>query len=385
MGTFFTNLHVRATSTRDVDTHLKRIIKGEAYRSKPEGGWISIYDETTESQDLSELQRLAEELSSRLQTVTVAFLVHDSDTTVYFIHDKGELVDHFTSDGSMETTGNSAATDTMGDSEAIRRYGRVGMSVEAAAHALRRQADNTSRPYPFEEHRVREIADLLGINSERACAGFNFIAEDAESLLFARDLRKVAAARPKSLRNPILQGDTNKVRKYLETGADPNEGGALDLALCLGRNGIVHLLLDGGANLDAVPHAQIIAATSCDPGVVARIFEMIGANAQALNEALLASSGNGRLEVIELLLFLGAEVNSTDFAGVTPLMSAASWRHADAVRLLLDAGADPASKDAAGRTAADFAGLPLFSSATFGGNGDEANVPRIIELLNGKV
>jgi ankyrin repeat protein len=69
--------------------------------------------------------------------------------------------------------------------------------------------------------------------------------------------------------------------------------------------------------------------------------------------------------VIPLLLKAGADVNTTDFTGATPIMYAAfqSPNPAATVRVLLGRGASLAIKDTTGRTALDFAQLNPEKSA----------------------
>ena len=55
------------------------------------------------------------------------------------------------------------------------------------------------------------------------------------------------------------------------------------------------------------------------------------------------------------LLAHGAAVDAADGRGMTALMQAAERGRVEAVKALLQAGADPARLDTAGRTAADFA------------------------------
>ena len=57
----------------------------------------------------------------------------------------------------------------------------------------------------------------------------------------------------------------------------------------------------------------------------------------------------------EALIDAGAKVNHTQSNGETPLIMAAGYGYADIVQILLDKGADPAMKNAAGNTALDFA------------------------------
>ncbi|MEP6791356.1 MAG: ankyrin repeat domain-containing protein [Ramlibacter sp.] len=67
------------------------------------------------------------------------------------------------------------------------------------------------------------------------------------------------------------------------------------------------------------------------------------------------ASTNGHLEVINLLLENHAYIDAESPNGTTPLMMAAQYGPATAVKLLLEAGADPALKNQLGLNAIDFA------------------------------
>ncbi len=64
---------------------------------------------------------------------------------------------------------------------------------------------------------------------------------------------------------------------------------------------------------------------------------------------------SGHLEMIELLLEHHAYIDAESPNGTTPLMMAAQYGTAASVKLLLDAGADPALRNKLGLTAIDFA------------------------------
>jgi hypothetical protein len=59
--------------------------------------------------------------------------------------------------------------------------------------------------------------------------------------------------------------------------------------------------------------------------------------------------------VAELLLAAGADPNPQDSDGVSALMEAVATDHSELIGTLLSYGADPALKDARGRTAMDLA------------------------------
>jgi uncharacterized protein len=63
----------------------------------------------------------------------------------------------------------------------------------------------------------------------------------------------------------------------------------------------------------------------------------------------------GHLEIMQLLLDQNAYIDAESPNGTTPLMMAAQYSSAAAVKLLLDAGADPTLKNQLGLSAIDFA------------------------------
>lgn len=64
---------------------------------------------------------------------------------------------------------------------------------------------------------------------------------------------------------------------------------------------------------------------------------------------------NGHLQIMELLLDANAYIDAASPNGTTPLMMAAHYGSPAAVKLLLEAGADPTIRNQLGLTAIDFA------------------------------
>jgi len=60
---------------------------------------------------------------------------------------------------------------------------------------------------------------------------------------------------------------------------------------------------------------------------------------------------SGHLNIVEMLIKVGCDINETDKNKWTPLMNACYWANQDAVLALLKAGADPNIKNVDGRTA----------------------------------
>src|ERR1051325_3964302 len=97
MGSFLTNLQVRSESTASVREALLPLVKGRAYISPPKNGWVTVYDEASDSQHDALLSRIAAVLSRSLHTAVFAFLVHDSDVAMYWLYQNGALADEFNS------------------------------------------------------------------------------------------------------------------------------------------------------------------------------------------------------------------------------------------------------------------------------------------------
>ncbi len=132
-----------------------------------------------------------------------------------------------------------------------------------------------------------------------------------------------------SLFDAIEQGDLRQVRSELGAGAaidqiDESTGMApLALAASLGQLEIVRLLLRCGADPDW------------------------GGTTTPLEAAAL----EGQLKVVEALLAAGADLNRSVADGFTPLMTAICARQVQVVRLLVEAGANPAAVNHEGQTA----------------------------------
>ena len=71
--------------------------------------------------------------------------------------------------------------------------------------------------------------------------------------------------------------------------------------------------------------------------------------------ALHYAATNGHLTLIRFLLEQNAYIDAEAPSGTTPLMMAAHYGTPEAVKLLLDEGADPMLKNLQGLTAIDFA------------------------------
>ncbi len=144
-----------------------------------------------------------------------------------------------------------------------------------------------------------------------------------------------AAAMEEEMRQAALNGDADHVKKFIDAGTDVNamnqEGHtALMLAAYNGHTEIVTMLID----MDAVVDRR----------------DLLG------QTALLYASSGQFPETVRILLDKGAEPNIVDSnEHFSPLMHAATAGNLDAVKLLLEYGADRLLTDVDGDNAEFFA------------------------------
>eukprot|EP00887_Chlorella_sp_A99_P004185 scaffold23.g4185.t1 len=189
---------------------------------------------------------------------------------------------------------------------------------------------------------------------------------------------------PAELCRAAARGHASEVRRLAAAGVDPNaagEGGWPPLA-CAARAGAHYacmLLLKAGADprrtFDAWLSAGgvvagVTAAHLASRGRPAVLSLLLDAGADPCaprsdGYTPLHVAAAGFPEVVELLLASGAPADAASACGATPLMLACSAGCAEAVQLLLDAGADPARATwAAGRAGERDPGGAAFPAGT---------------------
>jgi ankyrin repeat protein len=211
---------------------------------------------------------------------------------------------------------------------------------------------------------------------------------------FRRDLaanRSAANGRGPAGSTPLmyaaLYGDVDAMRRLLEAGAEPDaasDAGSTALMLSVHDPAKTRLLLAAGANPNVRPDdgrtAVIVAASQFGSAAVVKLLLEGGANASATTAsrvtALRLAAGVGDAEVMRLLIEGGASLEADAPAALTQallakcracadmviqrvdaqslgvaLVTVALWGDVDAVRLLLDRGADVNARDANGWTA----------------------------------
>lgn len=152
----------------------------------------------------------------------------------------------------------------------------------------------------------------------------------------------------RALADAVKQGDTQAISTLLDQGANINVG--LLVAAGGGPQNIVRLLLNRGADANAAvgPFTALMAAASKGRKDVVRMLLEKGAEINANHSSnnftpLSSAASNADSETVDLLLSQGALINATALILAT--------KHVDNLRLLLDAGADPDSRNPLGATA----------------------------------
>lgn len=162
----------------------------------------------------------------------------------------------------------------------------------------------------------------------------------------------------------VARGDIDQIERHIHWGTDmdaPNADGQRPLHVAAAKGNVVmaRQLLKHGVSVDATD-AQ--GRTALDLAILAgrtQTADLLIAHGAALDpDALLlqaARAGNPDRDVVRYLVKLGANTETRDADGNTPLLLAVRDRHMRLARHLVDAGADVNARNAAGASALDLA------------------------------
>jgi ankyrin repeat protein len=180
----------------------------------------------------------------------------------------------------------------------------------------------------------------------------------------------------------VISGDMEMVNVLLKHGADPNYAGLssrapLLLACALENLPMVQRLLTAGANVDTIGDMTsteadnaakttlltpfIVAATEGNGSIMQCLLDhgcdlnrKIGGIRQG-DLALVAAGANREIKLTQLLMRRGFNLNAQDYQGRTALWLAVKEERREAVKALLDLGADPSIKGPGGQTPLEIA------------------------------
>lgn len=172
----------------------------------------------------------------------------------------------------------------------------------------------------------------------------------------------------------INQDDSGQVRKLLIKGFDPNTTDfhgrpGLHLALSESSPKSALVLIEWSkTNVNQLnaqgESALMLAAIKGQAEITAKLLERKADVNKTGWTALHYAASAGNLEIITLLLENSAYIDAESPNRTTPLMMAARYGSAAAVKLLLDQDADPQLKNQQGLTALDFSRQGNRSDAT---------------------
>jgi ankyrin repeat protein len=144
------------------------------------------------------------------------------------------------------------------------------------------------------------------------------------------------------------KGDVQAAQAFLKQGVDIHSGfgkEALPAAVKNGRIAVIPLLLDAGADVNVrLESGETVLSLTTWPNEKPEIAKLLlgrGVNASSINSAFMGAASRGHLEIAQLMLKAGADVNYSESQyHITPLMWASEYNKLEMMRLLLEAGAN---------------------------------------------
>lgn len=368
MGAFLVSFHARADDRAAIRDLLAETTE-RAWVGPGVNGWVSFYDERADTQDAGRITELCEQASRAIHGPVIAFLVHDSDFLCYWLFESGNPRDEYNScpdyfGDVSEMLGPGESPDAYcarvrGDADALLPLCPSGVDRPALEAVLRVGPEE----YVFAEHRLAELARMLGINPDRATTAYRDVGLEYAPDEF--DLEFVGTGTPPQAGEDSwdrMFGDEGRGEAFnadhpvhldalIPLAEDPNQ--KLALALLAKDAASIRAAIAAGADVNREAGTALTMAVGTRSEEMVRLLLEHGADAAATSEALDMAISTGSERIDRLLLEHGADPRCADSLGWTPLHRAAALRNPSLVRLLLQVGADPAARNAHGETAAD--------------------------------
>jgi hypothetical protein len=281
-------------------------------------------------------------------------MVHDSDIACYWLFDNGQLVDAFNSDpGYFDGDADGPPSPSGGQPDILSRYCRPGVRRDELAAIL---AEETVRATTFAEDLIGRLARAMGIDRNLALADYRNAAGDDDSDgtgdgddddgddggsgvlsmkagLMERWTKRLgfdpgsAIADPQvtSLVQAAARGNTAEIDRLLADGVAVNEEAPAPLPIAI--PGLAQLFPGG---LPHVPMTPLLAAVVNKQRPTAERLLRGGADPNFVHSRFgtpaHAVTGAGDVELLQLLIDHGADVNARNAQGQTPLQILAASR-----------------------------------------------------------
>lgn len=149
--------------------------RGSAFVSEPIGGWVVVFEESSDGPPEDRLNEYTAVLSETLCTTAIGFLIVESDLLVYTLARDSRVLDYFNSwpDYFDETLQTDDEDSPSGDTDLL--IAEVGPN--ARAEDIRAILDGE---YDFAEERLAALTTALGLPAVTAQWGYHLLEQEED-------------------------------------------------------------------------------------------------------------------------------------------------------------------------------------------------------------
>lgn len=155
MGAFYGNITVKGSGQ---EAAAKALAGRKALVTPTLGQYTVVFDSVCDEQDTDAIQTLASKLSTELACDVFALINHDDDVLVFFVFDKGRLIDSYNSCPSYFDFGSSEKPKPPTGGNAKLLCGLFGVQKEQEVENILR-----SEKYAFQTERHQDLVEALGL------------------------------------------------------------------------------------------------------------------------------------------------------------------------------------------------------------------------------